>query len=148
MLKGYLIGSLRNSELPHIACDMRVELGVDVFDDWYAVGPEADDHWMTYEKGRGRTMAGALKGRSATHTFEWDKKHLDSSDFVVLVLPCGRSGHMELGYAIGIGKPAFVLYDGDPDRWDVMYQFATCIATSLPDLYNMIRFQFQERMIP
>jgi hypothetical protein len=31
---------------------------------------------------------------------------------------------LELGVSIGQGKTAYVLVD-DPERWDVMYQFAT-----------------------
>ncbi len=45
----YLIGSLRNPNIPAIANELRT-LGYEVFDDWYAAGPEADDYWKSYEK--------------------------------------------------------------------------------------------------
>ena len=48
----YLIGSLRNPKIPDIAQTIRIETGLDVFDDWHAAGPEADDHWQHYEKNR------------------------------------------------------------------------------------------------
>lgn len=120
--KIYLIGSLRNPEVPKIANRLR-RLGFEVFDDWYAAGPEADDKWRDYEKARGRSYKEALKGFAARHVYHFDKHHLDACDIAILVLPAGKSGHLELGYVIGKGKPGFILLD-NPERWDVMYQFA------------------------
>ncbi|MCI0562486.1 MAG: hypothetical protein MN733_28710 [Nitrososphaera sp.] len=82
----YLIGSLRNLRVPEIANILRAE-GYEVFDDWYAVGPEADDRWRDYEKARGRTYPEALKGLAAGNTFRFDQTHLDASDSCVLVSP-------------------------------------------------------------
>lgn len=131
-MKFYLIGSLRNPEIPAIATKLRAH-GIDVFDDWYAAGPEADDYWKTYEQGRGHDYAEALDGYAARHVFGFDKHHLDACDAAVLALPAGRSGHLELGYVIGQGKPGFILHD-DPDRWDVMYLFADAVVTSVEEL--------------
>jgi len=118
----YLIGSLRNPEVPKLAQEIR-KLGFDVFDDWYAAGPEADDKWRDYEKGRGHTFQEGLRGYAADHVYKFDLKHLKRCDIAVLQLPAGRSGHLELGYAIGRGKIGFILHD-NPERWDVMYLFA------------------------
>ena len=38
-------------------------------------------------------------------------------------MPAGKSGHLELGYMIGQGKPCFVFFEEEPERWDVMHQF-------------------------
>lgn len=119
----YVIGSLRNDEIPEIATSLRA-LGLDSFDDWFAAGPEADDYWKKYEEGRGNGYKEALRGHAARHVFEFDKHHLDRCDSALLVLPAGKSGHLELGYVSGSGKPTYILLDR-PDRWDVMYQFAT-----------------------
>lgn len=127
-MKVYLIGSLRNPAIPAIAKRLR-NMGVDVFDDWYAAGPDADDVWRDYEQTRGRDYLTALRdGRHAEHVWEYDKYHLDSCNAGVLVLPAGRSGHLELGYLIGQGKPGYILLD-NPDRWDIMYRFATVVPT-------------------
>ena len=129
----YLVGSLRNPMIPTIAQRLR-DVGVDVFDDWYAAGPEADDIWRKYEEQRGRSYAQALEeGWHTSHVFQYDKYHLDRCESGVLVLPCGRSGHLELGYLLGQGKPGYILLD-DPDRWDVLYRFTTRVVTSIPDL--------------
>lgn len=131
-LWAYLIGSLRNPEIPKIAQKIR-ELGFEVFDDWYAAGPEADDKWRDYEKQRGRTYKEALDGLAAGHVYQFDFKHLNECDIAVLCLPAGRSGHLELGYAVGKGKKGYILLD-NPERWDVMYKVAHGVFFSFDEL--------------
>jgi len=121
--KLYLISSLRIDTVRDYANELR-DVGFDVFDDWHAAGPQADDIWRDYEKQRGRTYLGALQGYHAKHVFALDHKHLSEADIAVLLLPAGRSGHLELGWHLGRQKPGYILLD-DHDRWDVMYQFAT-----------------------
>ncbi len=133
----YLIGSLRNPEVPKIAKKIR-ELGFDVFDDWYAAGPEADDKWRDYEKARGRTYKEALNGLAANHVYHFDLKHLNECDIAVLYLPAGKSGHLELGYTIGKGKKSYILLD-NPERWDVMYKFAHGVFHSFEELEEELK---------
>ena len=131
-MKIYVIGSLRNSEVPKLANELRAE-GYIAFDDWFAAGchfceHSADESWKAYEQGRGRTYKEALQGEAVSHVFEFDKKHLMTSDVAVLLLPAGRAGHLELGILIGQGKPAFILATED-DRWDMMAKWATVCHT-------------------
>lgn len=119
----YLIGSLRNPEMPRVHKELEGH-GLSVFSDWFAAGPEADDYWKRYEQSLGRSYSEALKGEAAQHVFHFDLEHLDASANVVLVLPAGRSGHLELGYSIGRGKRGHILLPAEDDRWDVMYNFA------------------------
>ena len=142
-MKIYLIGSLRDKRIPEIANEIREKTGHEVFDDWFAPGPRADDHWKEYETARGRSYGEALKGFAAKHIFLFDKHHLDASDIGVLILPSGKSCHLELGYLAGCGKKTYVLMD-DPDRYDVMYQFATGIAFSMEELIQMINIDYVE----
>lgn len=135
----YLIGSLRNPEVPKIANLLRAE-GHEVFDDWYAAGPTADDCWRDYEKDRGHCYMEALGGHAARNVFRFDKTHLDRCKAAVLVLPAGKSGHLELGYVIGTGRPAYILLD-EPERWDVMYQFATGVFEKVEDLKDALVLQ-------
>lgn len=140
-MKIYLIGSLRNPAVPILAANLRERLGIEIFDDWYAAGPRADDHWMEYEKAREHTYAQALEGHAARHVYNFDKAHLDDSVGGVLLLPAGKSGHSEFGYLRGQGKPVWILMpDGEPERWDVMYQFATKLVYTTDDLVvDMVR---------
>lgn len=137
----YLIGSLRNEEVPKLAQAIRKATGEEVFDDWYAAGPEADDKWRDYEKSRNRSYKDALRdGLAARHVFEYDHYHLDRASAGVLLLPAGKSGHLELGYLLGQGKPGFILLD-NPDRWDVMYKFATVCFTQEELIENISRLK-------
>lgn len=129
----YIIGSLRNPEVPEVAKQIR-ESGLGVFDDWYAAGPQADDYWQAYETLREHDFQTALAGYAAQNVFMYDKHHLDRCDAAVLVLPAGKSGHLELGYMLGQGKPGFILLDKEPDRFDVMYNFANLTAYSVQEL--------------
>lgn len=122
MISIYLIGSLRNNQIPVIGQELRKH-GFDVFDDWFAGGRIADDEWQRYEQARGRTYAEALKGYAAKHVFEFDLQHLNRCDISVLVLPAGKSGHLELGHFVGSGKPGYVLFPREyelrktPEEW-------------------------------
>lgn len=133
-MKIYLIGSLRNEQVPLTANKLR-EAGYEVFDDWFAAGPEADDYWKEYEIRRGRSYREALSGHAARHVFNFDRHHLDTCDAAVLLLPAGKSGHLELGYVVGQGKPGYILLEEGADpRWDVMYGFATGVFESVEEL--------------
>lgn len=121
----YIIGSLRNPEIPHIAKELKT-LGIDAFAQWWGAGPEADDWWKEYNKLLGIPYEEALKDYAASSVFQFDKHHLDRCDAALLVLPAGRSGHLELGYVVGSGKHGYILADDKlgKERWDVMYRFA------------------------
>lgn len=140
----YLIGSLRNTRVPELAKRLRADfaaagMDVEVFDDWYAAGPEADDFWKTYETSRGRTYQEALAGRAAKNVFQFDKANLDRSSHVLLVLPAGKSGHMEVMYGkYGVGANAAILLDPEDVRWDVMYQFVDAVLESDDDILEWI----------
>jgi hypothetical protein len=128
----YIIGSLRNPLIPKIANQIQ-QAGHEAFADWYGAGPEADDKWKEYEIERGRNYLEALSSYGAQAVFKFDKTHLDRADAVLLVAPAGKSGHLELGYALGRGKKGYYLLD-NPDRWDVMLQFATMVTDNIDDI--------------
>ena len=133
----YLIGSLRNPEIPYIGNRLR-EKGFEVFDDWFAGGKIADDEWQAYEGIRGTDYKTALRGYAARHVFEFDLFHLHRADIGILVLPSGKSGHLEIGWMLGQGKPGYVLFDKEPDRLDCMYQFATEIFFNEGEMLDTI----------
>jgi hypothetical protein len=126
----YLIGSLRNPLVPEVGRRLR-DAGYDVFDDWFAAGPTADDCWQAYENSKGTHFTDALYGHAAQHVFKFDLEHLTRCDAAVLILPAGKSGHLELGFMAGSGKPTFILFDKEPDRYDVMYNFASMVYTDI-----------------
>lgn len=119
--KVYIIGALKNDNIPDIAQQLRPKY--DAFDQWITPGPVADQYLFDYAKHRGWNYKEALTCYAAINNFEFDKRHIDSSDIVIIVMPCGKSGHLELGYSIGAGKEAHILFDKEPERFDLMYNF-------------------------
>ena len=119
--KIYIIGALKNENITKIASSLRPKY--DVFDQWITPGPEADHFLFQYAKQRGWNYKEALTCDAAKNNFNFDKRHIDSSDIVVMVMPAGKSAHLELGYSIGMGKEAHILFDEEPDRFDLMYNF-------------------------
>ena len=134
----YIIGALRNKAIPEFANELQ-QLGFEAFADWFSPGPDADDFWRDYSKARGLTYKQALESYAARHIFEFDKYHLDRCDLAVMLMPAGKSGHLELGYTIGRGKPGYILFDGEPERYDVMVQFATDIFFDKQELFDKLR---------
>lgn len=134
----YLIGSLRNPRIPEVAAELR-GAGFEVFDDWHAAGPHADDAWRDYERARGHDLIEAVEGYAAQHVFEFDYTNLCRADEVVLVSPAGKSAHLEFGWAIGKGKPGIILLDEDPERYDVMMLFADAVVLSTADLVTVAK---------
>ena len=56
--------------------------------------------------------------------FASDKAGLDWANTVVMLLPCGRSSHLEAGYCAGQGKELFIFGDLPVGEFDAMYGFA------------------------
>jgi len=134
----YIIGALKNRTIPHLANQIE-KLGIEAFDSWQSPGPDADIYLKKYEKLRGRNHLQAMKGYAAQQIFQFDKNHLDRCDAAVLVMPAGKSGHLELGYTIGRGKPGFILFDREPRKYDIMHLFATDIFYSTKDLLKQLK---------
>jgi recombination endonuclease VII len=138
----YIIGSLKNEEVPKTAIFLR-EQGYEVFDEWYSTGPEADDYWQKYEIQRGRPYQEALSGRGPQNIFLFDKANLAMCDAAVLVMPGGKSSHLELGYIRGLGKPGFILlHEEQQGRYEVMPNFATAVCKNKEELNEALRNQF------
>jgi hypothetical protein len=68
----------------------------------------------------------------------FDKAALDLCDACVLVLPCGRSAHLEAGYCAGQGK--LTLFYLHPDRFEpeLMYLLGHGCVTNSEDLLRAL----------
>ena len=133
----YIIGSLRNPQIPEFANELDAR-GYEAFADWFQSGPQTDDFWKDYSKARGRSYKQALDSKGANASFNLDKENLDSCDAAVMLMPAGKSGHLELGYVVGQGKPGYILFDGEPERYDLMYKLATGVFFDKQDLFKAL----------
>ena len=127
MAKIYLASSWKNAETVMAARDLLKERGhsVDCFCDesngrtsfnWSQLGDIND-----LNEKDARDMLRESRVREA---FEEDKKWLDWADTVILLLPCGKSAHLEAGYGKGQGKRLYIVGGFEKGDFDVMYGFA------------------------
>lgn len=137
----YLIGSLKNRQIMDLANELRsFDARFDVHDEWITPGPNADDYWQEYETNRGRKWAEALRSRGCTNIYQFDKAYMDLADSVILVLPAGKSGMCELGYAAGKSiHTGIFLNDHEPERYEVMPNFADDIIQNVDDLKTLLK---------
>lgn len=144
----YIASSWRNSIQPDIVAALRVA-GHEVYDfrnpapgqhgfAWRDCGGEA----ATEGPGTGaKTIPSyleAIRSDRAAEGFALDKAALDWCDTCVLVLPCGRSAHLELGYAAGQGKDTYVLLHEDKFEPELMYLLNTAIVTHIDEAISMM----------
>jgi hypothetical protein len=70
--------------------------------------------------------------------FALDKNALDWCDTCVLVLPCGRSAHLEAGYAAGQGKLTLFFLHPDKFEPELMYLLGHGCVTTYKDLLDAL----------
>ena len=126
----YIIGSLNGPHVEVVADHLRQE-GIDAFDQWRAA---KGDYWADYAVRRGIPFKEALAMDFAETAFQFDMKYLRACTAAVMVMPAGRSGGIELGWILGQGKPGYILYDGEPERPDLMAKLATNVFFNVEDL--------------
>ena len=79
-----------------------------------------------------------LEDDRSQKAFAEDKKMIDWADAVVMLHPCGKSSHLEAGYAVGIGKKLFMLGAFPKGEFDVMYGFADKMVRDLDRLKDVL----------
>ena len=145
-MKIYVASSWRNIVQPAIVRILRAE-SHDVYDfrdpednggtgfQWSDINPG----WQGWSPEEYRI---ALEHPIAKAGFDRDLSAMKWADAFVLVMPCGRSAHLEAGWAMGEGKPtAIYLSDGEPE---LMYAMADRLIIGLKELLEWaaaLRFQ-------
>lgn len=76
----------------------------------------------------------------ALGSFGFEKCAMDKCDCGVLVLPCGRSAHLEAGYLAGQGKPVFTLAveKCEPELMSLLLGPPEFICTSVVELLGKL----------
>ena len=65
--------------------------------------------------------------------YKADFDAMQRADTFVLILPCGRSAHLELGWAVGAGKRTAILLE-DPATPELMYRMVDFLAPNVFEL--------------
>ena len=136
-MKIYAASSWRNAKHPETVEALRTA-GHEVYDcrnpepgnhgfSWSEIDP---DWHSTTDPQRVREL---LDHPVARKGFDLDMAALDWADACVLTLPCGRSAHLELGYAVGAGKLTAVLMDEESEP-ELMYGMVGALCVGLEEL--------------
>jgi hypothetical protein len=87
----------------------------------------------------------ALDRPRSIEGYDRDYQFLRAAHMTILVLPCGRSAHLELGIAEGLGQRTAIYLDGEPNEGqvtpDLMYKAVDHIAPNMHSLLGWVRYQ-------
>lgn len=144
----YAASSWRNAIQPEVVRTLR-SAGHEVYDfrnptehydnpDGLARGfhwSEIDPDWQEWSADSYRSaLAHPLSGQG----FASDWGAMQWADTGVLILPCGRSAHLEAGYFTGAGKDLFILLNG-PTEPELMYLMAKGVYVDTAELIEALK---------
>lgn len=145
----YVASSWRNQSQPSVVSALR-EDGHEVYDfrntegfGWSQIDPEWRD-WSIDE------YINLIQHHTfAQESFRLDKHALDWCDTCVLLLPSGKSAHLEAGYACGQGKDVIVFLSQEEEfEPELMYLLASGFVTNMRELrkkcHSYLCLQFKE----
>ena len=136
----YVASSWRNHRQPSIVAALKGE-GHEVYDfrhptednngfDW----ADIDKNWKQWTPEQFRA---ALQHDIAIEGLAHDQAALENAEATVLVMPCGRSAHLELGVAIGLAQATSILLtDGEPE---LMYGLVDLITPDLSEIVTWLK---------
>lgn len=136
----YVASSWRNASQPAVVQAVR-GAGHAVYDFRSPRPGDHGFHWSEIDAGwQGWTphvFRQALAHPVAASGFKMDMDALVACDACVLVLPCGRSAHLEAGWASGAGKRLIILL-AEGCEPELMYRMAE-LATTIEEVVELLR---------
>lgn len=139
-MKIYVASSWRNNRQPEVVAALR-KAGHAVYDfknpmagDNGFSWKEIDKNWENWTTSQ---FKDALFSEPAERGFQLDSNAVLECDALVLVLPCGKSAHLEAGYAAGKGKLVFALIENKEEP-ELMYKWFDRIVDTMPRLIGEI----------
>jgi hypothetical protein len=137
----YVASSWRNETQPGVVNRLRDD-GHQVYDfrnpphgdagfSWRQIDPD----WQFWDPAKYRELL--LTHPVASHGFLSDLRGMQWADTCVLVLPCGRSAHLEAGWFCGCGKRCLILLaNGEPELMNLL---ASDICLSIDEVCEALR---------
>lgn len=137
MSRIYVASSWRNEWQPTVVARLR-DAGHSVYDfrhqdgfSWREIAP----NWQNWTPEQYRTIL--LTHPIVAQGFLADMRAMQWADTGVLVMPCGRSAHMELGWLAGAGKRTIILLSQmEPE---LMTLIANDICLSIEEVVQVLR---------
>lgn len=143
MRKIYVASSWRNPLQASVVALLR-QFGHEVYDFKNPKPGNEGFHWSEVDRDYKSWTAKDFAARIATSGvardgFALDKAALGWCDTCVLVLPCGRSAHLEAGYAAGQRKRVHVLLHESGFEPELMYLLCSGIHTSVEQVLEVLQ---------
>lgn len=150
----YVASSWRNTLQPEVVARLTAA-GLDVYD--FRHPAPGDDGFSWKDVGGPGALAAGLTPKGgdlvpvdtylqmiahprAQEGFDHDMRALTGATTTVLILPCGRSAHLELGYAVGAGQRTAVMLE-DPAEPELMYKMVGLLTADLDELVRWTEAQ-------
>lgn len=151
--KVYVASSWRNP-LQQFVVAMLQGAKIDVYDFKHPTEGNDGFHWSdvmpSYERGKNTPVSAAeylhaLNSERAQEGFALDYEAMEECRTCIMVLPCGKSAHLELGWFEGHNSPQFIakntailLPPGEFVEAELMYRMAQMITDSPLDLLDWL----------
>jgi hypothetical protein len=141
--KVYVASSWRNQIQPEVVARLRAA-GHNVYD---FRNPKPEEHGFSWSEVNpawlGWTPEQFIEDLYSGHPaiergFSNNKAALDWCDTCVCVLPCGRSAHLEAGYAAGQGKLVLFLLQPEAFEPELMYLLGHYCVSSIDELLKTV----------
>lgn len=139
----YVASSWRNPIQVAVVTALKVS-GIECYDFRNPWGGDKGFHWSevipsyNHDKCSVDDYIAALDHPRAHEGFTNDAVAMRMCNTCVLVLPCGASAHLELGWFIGQERRTAILLDGPMVTPELMYKFVDYVAPSLFDLLGWL----------
>lgn len=136
-MKIYLASSWRNERYPAFLEGLR-EAGHEVYD-FRNGGFAWSDEGLDGAEVDLEQLVDVLTSDRVQKQFCRDTEALYDCDVLVCLLPCGRSAHLEAGLAIGLEKPAILVWHpGEPDIMHMLFDgIVLDLESLLEELHDM-----------
>lgn len=137
-LRIYVASSWRNTQQGELVTLLKAG-GFEVYD---FKNPKPGNHgfaWKDCEFPYDGGLIGTRQFPHLLHTpraqdgFETDKFALDWCNVLFLLLPCGKSAHLEAGYAAGQGKHVIFVLGEEPIEPELMYLLGSGFCRTMKD---------------
>lgn len=141
MAKIYLASSWKNNDQPRVYLNL-TQIGHEVYNfrnpPYRSSGfswDNIDVNWKNWSSSE--YMDNLLHDPKCSHGYLADLRGMEWADTCVLLLPCGRSAHLEAGYCKGRGKRLIIMLNSNFEA-DLMYLMADHIVNSLNELISVL----------
>lgn len=141
-MKIYVASSWRNEVQPYVVAALR-NAGHEVYDFKNPREGEHGFHWSEvdpqWKEWTCEQFRNALTHPISRKGFGSDWGAMCAADACVLVMPCGRSAHIEAGYFVGAKKQLVILLEkAEPE---LMYLMADNLCLTIEEVVSVINIQ-------